>query len=117
MSVTPPPLPGTKQLRVAQALNVFLPGDGLFYLGKRVAGSVLAGAFVCCLVTMLTLFVVGYAHYWSIALSENLLEGNKLEEAAGAFHQGWLLALAGVGLVIYAISAVLFSRAKREVSR
>lgn len=103
-----------KKLRVATALNVFLPGAGLFHLGHRVVGGCLAGAFLGCFVTMLTLFLAGYYRYLSIAMSENLLEGDNLEQAGAAFHQGWLLSLAGIGMVLYLISTILYSVAKKR---
>jgi len=116
MATEPPPLPSPqKNLRLATALNVFLPGAGLIYLGQRVVGSLLAGAFLGCFLGVLGLFLVGYSRYLSIAMSENLLEGNKLEEAGAAFHQGWLLGLAIVGGLLYLCSTVLFAAAKRRL--
>jgi hypothetical protein len=59
MSSQPPPLPATKNLRLAAALNMFLPGAGLFYLGRRVAGSILAIVFLGFFVTLLVIFLAG----------------------------------------------------------
>lgn len=112
----PPPLPAGKNLRLAGALNVFLPGAGLFYLGRRILGATLAGAFLACFLSMMTVFLVGYGRYLSIAMSENLLEGNKLEEAGAAFHQKWLIGLALAGGAIYACSTILFTLVKRRSS-
>ena len=78
-------------------------------------GAVLAGAFLVSFLAMLTVFLVGYSRYLSIALSENLLEGHNLEEAGAAFHQAWLLGLGAVGFVLYLISTILFQVAKRRV--
>ena len=120
MASLPPPLPGApptrpaKNLRAAGALNFFLPGAGLFYLGRRVAGAILAGTFLTCFVALLGIFLVGYARYLSIAMSDDLLQGNKLEEAGAAFPRDWLLGLALAGGVIYLVSAALFARAKRQ---
>jgi hypothetical protein len=114
MSQPPPPLPAPKNLRLAGALNVFLPGAGLVYLGQRTAGLILAGAFLGCFLVLAGLFLAGYVRYLSIAMSENLMEGNRLEEAAAAFHQQWLIGLAVAGGVIYLWSAILFTRAKRR---
>ena len=111
----PPPLPHGKNLRLATALNVFLPGAGLFYLGRRVSGSVLAGLFLACFLALMVTFLVGYSRYLSIALGENLLEGNKLEEAGAAFHQNWLIGLSVAGGSVYLWSAILFSMAKHEL--
>jgi len=115
MANQPPPLPLPKNLRLASALNVFLPGAGLFYLGQRLIGSLLAGAFLGCFLAVLGVFLVGYSRYLSIAMSENLMEGNKLEEAGAAFHQNWLVALAIAGGIIYLCSAVLLTLAKRRL--
>ena len=114
MPAQPPPLPPQKNLRFASALNVLLPGAGLFYLGRRRTGSLLAIAFILCFLALCILFLVGYGNYLSILMSENLLEGNKLEQAGESLHQRWLLGLAIAGLFVYAGSAILFSREKRR---
>ncbi len=88
----------------------------MIYLGQRVVGIILAGAFLGCFVALLTVFLVGYAHYLTLAMSDNPLEGNKLEEAGTAFHLHWLLGLAAGGVVIYACSGVLFALAKRKLN-
>jgi len=115
MPSQPPPLPPPQRLRLASALNAFLPGAGLIYLGRRVVGMVLAGAFLGCFLAVLGIFLVGYSRYLSIAMSENLMQGNKLEEAGAAFHQDWLAGLALTGGVIYLCSAILFARTKRRI--
>jgi hypothetical protein len=102
------------KLEHANALNVFLPGAGLFYLGHRLVGACLAGAFLGCFTAILTVFGIGYYQYLRIALSEDLLKGDNLEQAGASFHQGWLLGLAALGMVLYLISAVLYSIAKRK---
>ena len=117
MSQTPPLLPGPANLRVASALNVFLPGAGLFYLGRRVAGGLLAGAFLVCFVAVLVIFMRGYWEYFQIATGEDLLKGTKLEEAGAAFHRDWLLALGGIGGVLYLISLVWFGALKRRFTQ
>ena len=114
MANQPPPLPPLKNLRLAGALNVFLPGAGLFYLGQRAVGLLLASAFLGCFLAITTVFLVGYVRYLSIAMSENLMEGNRLEEAGAAFHQNWLVGLAIAGGIIYLCSSVLFTLAKRR---
>lgn len=116
MSATPPPLPSPKNLRMATALNVFLPGAGLLYLGERRAGSVLAGLFLACFLAVMGIFLVGYIRYLMLALDPQILEGNKLEEAGAGFHPSWLIALALVAGVIYLVSTVLFARAKRRLA-
>jgi len=116
MASQPPPLPTKLNLRFATALNVFLPGAGLFYLGRRRIGAALAGMFLVCFFAIAILFLVGYSHYLSIAMSENLMEGNKLEEAGAAFHQRWLIGLALGGAAIYILSSILFSAAKNRLA-
>jgi hypothetical protein len=127
-SPVPPPLPerrpaqpgpgaADKTLRAAGLFNVFLPGAGLFLLGQQKLGGIIAGAFLFCFAGVLGVFLHGYARYLQIALSENLMQDNKLEEAGAAFHQNWTLAFMGVGVVLYVISGVLFSRAKRARRR
>jgi len=115
MSSQPPPLPRQKNLRLASALNVFLPGAGLIYLGRRVLGVVLAGGFLCCFLAVMTIFLIGYSHYLSL-MSENLMQGNKLEEAGASFHQNWIIGVALTGGIIYLVSAILFAQAKRRVA-
>lgn len=110
----PPPLPGQKNLRLASALNLFLPGAGLFYLGWRWAGALMAAGFLGCFGVALTLFLTGYVRYLSIALGGELLESGKLEEAAAGLHQGWLASLAVAGGVLYLCSGFMFVAAKRQ---
>ncbi|HXJ61225.1 MAG TPA: hypothetical protein VNU68_31660 [Verrucomicrobiae bacterium] len=98
-------------------MNFLLPGSGLFWLGYRMLGACLSGAFLSCFLAIMTIFLIGYGRYLSIALSENLMEGNNLEQAGAAFHTNWLVGIAAVGLLLYAISAILFSRAKRRLTR
>ena len=116
MSSQPPPLLPAKNLRLAGALNMFLPGAGLFYLGRRIAGVVLAVLFLGFFAALLTIFLVGYVRYLSIAMSEHLMEGDNLEQAAQSFHQNWLIGLAIGGGIVYLVSSILFSAAKRRLS-
>ncbi len=88
-------------------LNLFLPGAGQFYLGQRKTGVLLAAAFLACLFSILVVFVTGYARYFSLTLSGNILEGDRLEQIAKAFHPRWLVALAIAGVVILIISLLL----------
>jgi hypothetical protein len=115
MASQPPPLPQQQHsLRLASALNVFLPGAGLIYLGRRVLGAALAGAFLGCFLAVITLFLVGYSRYLLLATDENLMQGNKLEEAGEAFHRNWMAGLALVGGLVYLCSGILFAQAKRR---
>ena len=115
----PPPLPASvkasSQLRLAKAANMFLPGAGLFLLGRRVQGAVLAGLFLAAFLAVLVLFLVGYANYFSAAVGDDLFKPGRLEEIGTGFHQAWLVAIAGVGAVIWAIAAILFSREKKRL--
>src|SRR5690349_10823425 len=119
MAALPPILPAAgpgPNLRVATALNAFLPGAGLFYVGRRLAGGLLAVGFLACFLSVLIIFLVGYLNYWSLA-SENLMEGNKLEEIGEGFHRAWLLGLAGVGGTLYVISLLWFAAVKRQCEK
>ncbi len=89
-------------------MNVMLPGSGLFYLGWRKSGLLLAVGFSICFLGLVGIFVVGYTRYLSIALGDDLMKGNNLEQAGEAFHHQWLIGLAIAGVVLYAISSVLF---------
>ena len=115
MPSQPPPLPPAKNLRLAGALNMFLPGAGLFYLGRRVAGVVLAVLFLGAFAALLSIFLVGYARYLSIAMSDELMRGDNLEQAAQSFHQNWLIGLAVGGGIVYLVSSILFTAEKRRV--
>jgi hypothetical protein len=98
-------------------LNLMLPGAGLILLGRRVVGTLLAAAFVTCFVALLVIFLIGYARYLSIAMSDDLLTGNRIEEAGAAFHPTWLMAIAAAGGTLYLCSSVLFLQAKRKLKR
>ncbi|MBK7998465.1 MAG: hypothetical protein IPK15_07050 [Verrucomicrobia bacterium] len=110
----PPPLPSQKNLRMATALNVFLPGAGLVYLGERRAGTVLTGLFLGCFVAVMGIFLVGYIRYLMLALDPPNPRRQQAGEAGAGFHQSWLIALALAGGVVYLVSTVLFARAKRR---
>jgi hypothetical protein len=60
------------------------------------------------------LFLAGYSRYLSIAMSDDLMRGDNLERAGDSFHQPWLVALAIAGGIIYLVSSVLFTIAKRR---
>lgn len=109
----PPPLP-TKNFRLAATLNLFLPGSGLFYLGHRLVGALLAVAFLLCLVASLAIFLIGYAQYFTLALDGQILEGDKLEKMSALFRPRWLVGLLVAGVVIYLISLIFLSRARRK---
>ncbi|MEY2410566.1 MAG: hypothetical protein QOF48_3236 [Verrucomicrobiota bacterium] len=111
----PPPLRTTgKNLRVGAALNLFLPGAGLIYLGRRRAGALLAIAFLICFVAELGLFIVSYGRYLSVAMSDDLMKNDNLERVGDVFPRAWLIAFAAGGFVVYLISMGLYSAAKRQ---
>lgn len=113
----PPPLPGHRaaNLRRATAANVFLPGAGLYLLGQRTLGVVLIASFLACFAAVLAIFLSGYAGYLRAALDPELLGGDRLERMGEGFHVTWLLALAGLGVTVYAVATVLFVRARGAV--
>lgn len=115
-TMPPPPLPGTRNFRLALALNLFLPGAGLIYLGHRRTGGILAAAFLLCFFALIGLFLVGYTRYLQLALSDDLLKGDKLERIGTIFPRGWFIGLAVAGLLIYAISSALMARARRNIN-
>lgn len=115
VAATPPPLPPGKNLKRAAALNLFLPGAGLIYLGRYRAGGVLAGAFLACFGTLMVMFLIGYARYLQLALSDDLLKDGRLEQLGEVFPRAWFAGLAATGLVIYIISSVLMVRMKRAM--
>ena len=104
----------TKSFRLAATLNLFLPGSGLFYLGHRLVGALLAVAFLLCLLASLAIFLIGYAQYLTLALDAQILEGDKLEKMSALFRPGWLVGLLIAGVVIYLISLVFLSWARRR---
>jgi len=116
MASQPPPLPQQRDRRAASLLNACLPGAGLILLGRRALGFALASAFLGCFLAVVTLFLVGYARYLSLATDDGLMQGNKLEEAGSIFHPTWLAGLALVGGIIYLCSAILFARTKRQAN-
>jgi len=115
MAVTPPPLPAQKSLRWISALNVFLPGSGLIFLGRWRTGLILAAAFLLCFSSLLVIFLIGYARYLQIALGDDILKDGQLEQVATIFPRAWMVGLAVAGLVIHGISSILFAKVKREI--
>jgi len=101
-------------LRLASALNVFLPGSGLFFLGRRRTGTILALTFLLCFVALVAIFLVAYARYLQLALSDDILKEGRLEAVGQVFPRAWMVGLAVAGLVIHGISSVLFAQAKRD---
>ena len=111
----PTPLPfAGKSLRLAGTLNLFLPGAGLFYLGRRLAGATLGIAFLACFLAELGIFLVSYGRYLSLAMGDDLLKNDNLERIGEVFPRAWLVGFAGVGLVIYLWSMLLFTATKRN---
>jgi hypothetical protein len=114
---SPPPLPtAPKNLRLASVLNLTLPGVGLFYLGRRKLGAMLALLFIACFMAAMTAFLIGYARYLSLAMSDHLLEGDQIEQIGHVFPRGLLVGLAVAGGVIYICSGILFRSAKQKLA-
>jgi hypothetical protein len=116
MASQPPPLAQPAHFRGAALLNACLPGAGLILLGRRASGFALAGAFLGCFLAVVTIFLIGYGRYLSMATEDRLMQENPLVEAGGIFHPNWLVGLAVAGGIIYLCSAILFARAKREAN-
>jgi hypothetical protein len=116
---SPPVIPAStsspKNLRLAGGLNLFLPGAGLFYLGHRRSGIILASSFLFCFVAEVGIFIVCYGRYLSLAMSEDLMKNDNLEKIAVVFPRAWLVGFALGGVVVYLCSMALFSAAKRRM--
>ena len=112
----PPPVPQQKNWRWATTLNLFLPGAGLIYLGRRTVGALLAGVFLVCMAGALGIFLVGYARYLSVALGRDLMQEGQLEQLHDVFHKRWLIALLGVGLALQGLSIVALSWARKQAA-
>src|SRR5881275_2784427 len=91
------PVPKPKSLRWGTTLNLILPGAGLFYLGRRKLGAILAFAFLFCLVAALGIFLLGYGRYLNVVMGNGLLQDGQLEQLEDVFHKRWLVALVLVG--------------------
>ena len=96
-------------------MNVFLPGAGFYHLGRRRLGAGLAVPFLAAFAALMVLFISGYSHYLSTALSDDLLKGDTIEQLDHGFHTPWMLACAGVGIGIYAVSTTLFAWERRRL--
>ena len=94
-------------------LNLIFPGAGLFYLGRRLIGSLLAIAFAACLVVALTIFLRGYSEYLGVSMSGDILQEGNLERLADVFHVRWLIGLVVAAVGIYIASLVGLSFARR----
>lgn len=97
-------------------MNVVLPGAGLFMLGRRKQGVVMAGLFLACFFAALGLFLVAYARYLSLAMSDDLLKGDTLERAGEVFPRAWLVGLAVVAGIIHLVSMAMLRAARRRAS-
>lgn len=111
----PPPLPtAPKNLRLARLLNLLVPGAGLFYLGRRRAGAVLASLFLLCFGVAIGIFLLAYVRYLSLAMSDDLLKGDQLERMGEIFPRAWLAGLALAGVGIYLVAHGMFRSAARS---
>jgi len=96
-------------------MNLFLPGLGLFYLGRRKSGVILAGAFLLCFIAALTIFLTGYIQRLNVVLGGDLMKEGQLESLADVFHKRWLLGLLAAGIAIQLWSMIALSRARKKV--
>lgn len=113
----PSSAPPSRNFRLAATLNLFLPGLGLIYLGERLAGALLAGAFLACLAASLIIFLTGYVNYLNLALSGQILEGDRLERVSNVFHPRWLIGLLAVGVIIYVASMAGLIKVRRRIRK
>ena len=111
----PPPLPVRKNARAATALNIFLPGAGLIYLGRKTVGWAMMVSFLICLLAALGIFLVGYARYFQLALGGHILEGDRIEQIGGLFHTPWLVGLAIAGGAIHVASMIVLAQETRRL--
>ena len=95
-------------------LNLFLPGAGLYCLGRRKAGAVLAVAFLFCLLAALGVFLAGYFHYLSVVMGADLMRDGQLEQLKDVFHQRWLVGLVLAGLTLHVVSMIGLARARKD---
>ena len=74
------------------------------------SGFLFGGAFLGCFLAALVIFLIGYANYFSLAVSGDLLQGNELENVPNLFHARWLIALLLLSIAILIASMIaLFS--------
>jgi cytochrome b len=95
-------------------LNLFLPGIGLIYLGRRWSGGLLAAAFLACCGAAAWWLVRGMARYYQAATSDAILQEGVLEQLKGAFPVGRLVVLAILTLVLQAVAVGWFEVAVRR---
>jgi len=114
--MTPPPLPraSVQSTGVAALLNAAVPGVGLYFLGRRKLGVIIATLFLACFAAVIALFVIYYARYISLATSDDLFQGDKLERHGALFPTAWLIGLAAAGGAIHLVSMMLLRQAKRR---
>ena len=110
-------MPRPRNWRWAATLNLILPGAGLFYVGRRKAGAILAALFLICLVAALGIFLTGYIHYLNVILGSDLMKEGELEQLADTFHKRWLIALLLAGVTLEIISMIMLSRGKDAFHR
>ncbi len=112
----PPPLPRPKEksIRTANLLNLLLPGAGQIYLGQRWYGGILLGLFLACFLALMVTFLFSLAQYLKVAMDDNILEGDQLEQLAHVWHPRRMIAFAVIGVIVYATSFISLSVAKND---
>lgn len=106
----PPIIPQERRRRFAVTLNLFLPGAGQIYLGRRVLGAVFLLLFAACFLALAALFLVGAAHYFDLTTNGNILEGDRLEQLSTVYHPRWLIGLSLAGAVVWITSLIELGR-------
>jgi hypothetical protein len=112
------PAPRAGRVRLALTLNLFLPGAGLIYLGRRFLGALFAAGFIGCFFAMMFLFLRGYREYLRLSTGD-ILAGETLEAVGRAFPAGLLVGLLLLALVIYVASilCVAFGNSADGISK
>lgn len=111
----PPPLPPPpRNLNWGRALNLFLPGAGLIYLGRRWSGGLLAAAFLACCGTAAWWLVRGMARYYQIATSDAVLQEGAVEQLQDALPAGRLVTLALLAVTLQGVALWWFEAAARR---
>jgi hypothetical protein len=95
-------------------LNLLVPGAGLFYLGHRRAGLLLAFPFLACCGLAVTWLVQGMARYYAVATSDAILQEGALEQLRVSFPVGKFVLVAVAATVLQGVALWWFEVAARR---